>query len=141
PRGGGLGIAAASPRTGTASRPVYTFAPAPRGVTLVGRLPAATTHAAAATLGATAYVIGGRGTAAGTPTAAIEAVDVLRRRVRPAGTLPTALSDAAAVALGRRVLVIGGPRTPGAPRPPLPERRAPGGPPPPRAQNHRLAAH
>src|SRR3954470_10879820 len=43
-----------------------------------------------------------------TPIASIEAVDVLRRRVRPAGTLPAALSDAAAVTLKGGVLVVGG---------------------------------
>ncbi|HEU5212877.1 MAG TPA: YncE family protein [Gaiellaceae bacterium] len=108
PAAGRVVIAGGSLPNGTASRAVYAFDPRTRRVAVAGRLPRATTHAAAATLGATAYVIGGRGTAADTPTAAIEAVDVLRRRVRPAGTLPTALSDAAAVALGHGVLVVGG---------------------------------
>ena len=87
---------------------MYAFDPATRRVTRAGRLPEATTHAAAATVGGTAYVIGGRGAAADTPTDAIEAVDLRRRRVRPAGTAAAALSDAAAVTLGHRVLVIGG---------------------------------
>ena len=101
-------VAGGSLPNGTASRAVYAFDPATRRVTRAGRLPEATTHAAAATVGGTAYVIGGRGAAADTPTDAIEAVDVRRRRVRPAGTLPVALSDAAAVTLGQSVLVIGG---------------------------------
>jgi YVTN family beta-propeller protein len=101
-------VAGGSLPNGTASRAVYAVDPATRRVTRAGRLPEATTHAAAATMGGTAYVIGGRGAAADTPTDAIEAVDVRRRRVRPAGTLPVALSDAAAVTLGHSVLVIGG---------------------------------
>ncbi len=101
-------VAGGSLPNGTASRAVYAFDPATRRVALVGRLPDATTHAAAATVGGTAYVLGGRGAAANTPTDAIESVDVLRHRVRPAGTLPIGLSDAAAVTLGHRILVIGG---------------------------------
>src|SRR5690349_22408521 len=101
-------VAGGSLPNGTASRVVYAFDPTTRHVTRAGTLPAATTHAAAATLGGTAYVIGGRGATADTPTDAIEAVDVARRHVRAAGTLPAALSDAAAVTLGQRVLVIGG---------------------------------
>jgi YVTN family beta-propeller protein len=77
-------------------------------VRLLGRLPAPTTHAAAAAAGRVVLVVGGRGTSPGTPARSIVAVDPARRTVRIVGTLPQPLSDEAAVAVGRRVLVFGG---------------------------------
>ena len=56
-----LVIAGGSLENGTASDSVLAFTPATHRVTRIGTLPAPTTHAAAATLGNVAYVIGGRG--------------------------------------------------------------------------------
>ena len=92
----------------TASALVQEFDPSTGRVTRVGRLPAATTHAAAATLDGIAYVIGGRGSALDTPVSRIVAVDPLGRRIAPAGALPTALSDLAAIAVGHRIDAVGG---------------------------------
>jgi YVTN family beta-propeller protein len=101
-------IAGGSLVSGTASTAIYVFDPRTRRVARIGRLPAPTTHAAAAAIGDTAYVIGGRGAATGTPTDRIVAVDVARRRVRAAGTLATPLSDLAAVPSRNGILLAGG---------------------------------
>jgi len=101
-------IAGGSLENGTASRAVLAYRPGAPRVTRIGSLPAATTHAAAAALGAIVYVIGGRGAAVDTPTARIVAVDVARRRVRAAGTLASPRSDLAAVTVGKSILVAGG---------------------------------
>ena len=77
---------------------VVRAAPAPAA--RVGALPGAVHDAPAATLGSTAYVLGG-GTAAG-PSDAIDG------RTRRAGSLPLGLSDAAAASHGRTAWVVGG---------------------------------
>ena len=105
---GRLVIAGGSKVDGTASSAILEFAPASGRVTLLGHLPAAITHAAAAAIGDVAYVIGGRGATVGTPTAAILSVDIRTRRVRAAGRLPAALSDLAAVATRGGIVVAGG---------------------------------
>ena len=74
----------------------------------IGRLPAATTHAAAAAIGGVAFVIGGRGAQTGSVTDSIVSIDVRRHRIRSAGTLAFARSDEAAVSLGTRILLVGG---------------------------------
>ena len=101
-------IAGGSLENGTASDAVYAFLPATRKVVRIGRLPAPTTHAAAAAIGATAFVIGGRGASVGTPTDRIVAVDPLKRTVRVAGSLGRPLSDLAAVTDPRGILLAGG---------------------------------
>jgi YVTN family beta-propeller protein len=101
-------IAGGSLVSGTASTAVYAFDPGTRRVARIGRLPAPTTHAAAAAIGDIAYVIGGRGAVVDTPTDRIVAVDVAHRRVRAAGTLATPLSDLAAVPSGNGILLAGG---------------------------------
>ncbi|HTI33151.1 MAG TPA: hypothetical protein VL422_05695, partial [Miltoncostaea sp.] len=101
-------IAGGSTPDGQASALVRVFDPRTGVVRTVGRLPAPTTHAAAAAIGGVAYVIGGRGAAVGTPSARVSAVDVARGRVTPAGRLPAPVSDAAAVAVPGAVLVLGG---------------------------------
>jgi hypothetical protein len=55
------------------------------------------THAAAAGLGGKLYVLGGRGSALGSPSAGVWAVDPATGKVRRAGRLPVAVSDPAAV--------------------------------------------
>jgi YVTN family beta-propeller protein len=106
--GNRLVIAGGSLENGTASGSVLVYVPATGRVTRLGTLPAATTHAAAATIGNVAYVIGGRGASVGTPTTAIVAIDVARKRIRAAGQLQTARSDLAAATVGSRIIVAGG---------------------------------
>ena len=103
-----LVIAGGSLETGAASDVVYTYTPASGRVVRLGRLPAPTTHAAAATIGSSAFVIGGRGGSVGTPTDRIVAVDPAGRHVRLVGRLNTPRSDLAAVADARGILVAGG---------------------------------
>src|SRR5581483_8195605 len=67
-----------------------------------------TTHAAAAAIGDTAFVIGGRGASVGTPTDRILAVDPVRRTIHAVGHLTTPLSDLAAVSTGKAILLAGG---------------------------------
>src|SRR5205085_1235399 len=89
-------IAGGSLEDGTASRSVYEFAPSRGGVVRrVGSLPAPTTHAAAATLGSVAYVIGGRGAVLGPPTARIGAIAQAgrARRARSLVYVPNSGSD------------------------------------------------
>jgi YVTN family beta-propeller protein len=101
-------IAGGSLENGTASDAVYAFVPATRKVIRIGRLPAPTTHGAAAAIGTVAFVIGGRSAAAGTPTDRIVAVDPVKRTVRAAGSLGRPLSDLAAVGDPRGILLAGG---------------------------------
>ncbi len=105
---GRIVIAGGSLENGTASDGVYAFVPATRKVIRIGRLPAPTTHAAAAAIGTTAFVIGGRGASVGTPTDRIVAVDPLKRTVRVVGSLGQPLSDLAAVSEARGILLAGG---------------------------------
>ena len=105
---GRLVIAGGSLPEGTATATVLEYMPGKHRVVRVGRLPVATTHAAAAALGGVVYIIGGRGAAPGTARGAIVAIDVRSHRVRPAGTLRTARSDLAATTLDTRILLAGG---------------------------------
>ena len=101
-------IAGGSLPNGGASDAVLEYVPATGRIVQIGRLPAPTTHAAAAALGDVAYVIGGRGAAIGTATARVVAVNVRSGRIRPAGRLSTPRSDLAALAVGTRILLAGG---------------------------------
>jgi YVTN family beta-propeller protein len=129
---GRLIVAGGSLESGTASAAVLEYTPAVGRVRRIGSLPAATTHAAAATIGDIAYVIGGRGAAVGSATDRIVAIDTRTGRIRAAGTLSTARSDLAAVSLGRSILLLGGRTTDGtqatlstlAPAPPLRRQQA-----------------
>jgi DNA-binding beta-propeller fold protein YncE len=105
---GTLVIAGGSLQDGTASSTVLTFVPGQAHVRRIGRLPAPTTHAAAAAIGDVAYVIGGRGALVGSATRRVVAVDVRTHRIRPAGVLTPARSDLAAAAIGSRILLAGG---------------------------------
>ena len=58
---GRLVIAGGSLESGSATDAVYEYVPSTGRVSRIGRLPAPTTHAAAATFGSIAYVVGGRG--------------------------------------------------------------------------------
>jgi DNA-binding beta-propeller fold protein YncE len=111
--GARLIIAGGSLPNGTASDAVYEYVPAAGRVFRLGRLPAPTTHAAAATFGSVAYVIGGRSATVGTPTDRIVAVDVVKRKIVPAGLLQQPLSDLAAIGEAHGILVSGGRSTAG----------------------------
>ena len=106
--GNRLVIAGGSLPSGSASGAILEYDPASHRIARLGRLPAPTTHAAAAARGDVAYVIGGRGATVGSATARIVAVDLASRRVRPAGRLSTPRSDLAAVTVGNRILLAGG---------------------------------
>ena len=101
-------IAGGSLENGTASDTVLEYAPRAARAVRIGRLPAPTTHAAAAAIGDLAYVIGGRSATVGSSTARIVAIDVKAKRVRTAGSLSVLRSDLAAVTLGDRILLAGG---------------------------------
>ena len=103
-----LVIAGGSLPDGSASRSVLTFDPRTGRVRTIARLPAGTTHAAAATIGDIAYVIGGRGAALDTPTTTIVAIDPRHGTLRSAGRLAVARSDLAAVSTGSSILIAGG---------------------------------
>jgi YVTN family beta-propeller protein len=105
---GGIVIAGGSLENGTASDAVLEYLPSTDRVLELGRLPAPTTHAAAATLDGIAYVIGGRGALVGSATPRIVSVDVAARRIHTAGALRIGRSDLAAVAVGSRILLAGG---------------------------------
>ncbi|MHB8659501.1 MAG: YVTN family beta-propeller repeat protein [Solirubrobacteraceae bacterium] len=105
---GRLVIAGGSLENGAASDIVLEYMPAAKHVARVGRLPAPTTHAAAAVMGGLVYVIGGRGAAVNAPTGRVVAFDVRTKRVRAAGSLSLPRSDLAAVPLGNRILLVGG---------------------------------
>ena len=70
-------------------------------------LPRPVTHAAAATLGGSLLVIGGRGAAPNSQTRAILAVSPTGA-VSPAGTLPRPLSDLAAIQAHEALVLAGG---------------------------------
>ena len=103
-----LVIAGGSLESGSATDAVYTYVPTTGRVARIGRLPAPTTHAAAATFGSIAYVVGGRGAVVGTPTDRILGIDPVRRKVVVAGSLTQPLSDLMAVGTSRGILVMGG---------------------------------
>jgi YVTN family beta-propeller protein len=103
-----LVIAGGSLVNGTASSTVLAYIPSSRRLVQLGRLPAPTTHAAAAAIGGVVYVVGGRGATLGSATGRIVAIDVASKRVLAAGTLATARSDLAAANVGGSILLAGG---------------------------------
>ncbi|MFZ1153677.1 MAG: hypothetical protein WAN93_02095 [Solirubrobacteraceae bacterium] len=105
--GGRLLIAGGS-RGEAATTAILSFDPVDHKVRLLGKLPSPITHAAAVALGSYVYVIGGRGAAAGTQSAAIVAIDPATGRSVTVGRLPQPLSDAAALLLSGQVWLAGG---------------------------------
>jgi DNA-binding beta-propeller fold protein YncE len=101
-------IAGGSLPNGSASDAVLEYVPPNRRIVRIGRLPAPTTHAAAAALGDVAYVVGGRGAASGSVTTRVVAVELRSGRIRRAGRLLTPRSDLAAATVGTRILLAGG---------------------------------
>jgi YVTN family beta-propeller protein len=111
--GGRVVVAGGSLPTGTASRTILQYTPGSGGVQHIGRLPFATTHAAAAAVGEVVYVIGGRGASVGTPTPRIVAVDTRTRHVRAVGNLRAPRSDLAATTVHGSMILLAGGRGPG----------------------------
>jgi N-acetylneuraminic acid mutarotase len=105
--GSKLIIAGGSTEVG-ASRAILRFDPATGGVTRIGSLPHPLTHASAASLHSTVFVIGGRGATPGSQTSAILAIDPDSGRVRRAGDLAQPLSDFALATVGEHIILAGG---------------------------------
>jgi hypothetical protein len=101
-------IIAGGSQEATAGDEILSFDPATGAVAPIGRLPAGLTHATAATLGSTVFVVGGRGGVAGSQTATVLAIDPRSGLVRRAGRLPVGISDAAAVTSQGAIVVAGG---------------------------------
>ena len=108
--GGDLLIIGGSTPSGV-SDAVYRFDPAAGRVEQIARLADPITHASAAALNGTVYLVGGRGASTDAQTADVWAIDPLTGRVRRAGRLPQPLSDAGVAAVGGAIIVAGG-RTP-----------------------------
>jgi N-acetylneuraminic acid mutarotase len=91
-----------------ASDAIYRFDPGSGLVHQIGRLPQPITHAGAAVLGSTVYLVGGRGDSTSARTAGVWAIDPLTGKVAPAGSLPQPLSDVGVLSLGNAIIVAGG---------------------------------
>jgi hypothetical protein len=105
---GGRLVIAGGTHGEVAQREILRFDPTSGRVEAIGRLPGELTHAPAVALDGSAYVLGGRGSAAGSLTPEILAIDPASGRVTRVGRLPAALSDAAAAVIGGRVVLVGG---------------------------------
>jgi N-acetylneuraminic acid mutarotase len=110
--GGEVIIIGGSTPTG-ASDAIFRFDPASGAVRQIGRLPHPITHGGAATLGASVYLVGGRGNLPGAQSAGVWSIDPATGTVRPAGQLPQPLSDAGVLATGGAIIVAGGRSTAG----------------------------
>ena len=93
--------------TGT-SRAVYIFNPATGHSRVLARLRHPITHAGAVTIGAYAYLVGGRGDATTSQTSAVWSINTANGRIRAAGRLPAPTSDAAVLRIGSAIVVAGG---------------------------------
>ncbi len=93
--------------TGT-SDAIYRFDPSTGKVLQIGRLAQPITHAGAATLGSSVYLVGGRGENLDSQTDRVWSIDPSTGSVHVAGLLPRALSDAGVLSVGKTILVAGG---------------------------------
>jgi N-acetylneuraminic acid mutarotase len=87
---------------------IYRFDPSTGTVLQIGRLAQPITHAGAATLGSSVYLIGGRGENLDSQTDRVWSIDPSNGTVHAAGRLPRALSDAGVLSVGNAILVVGG---------------------------------
>ncbi|HWE09484.1 MAG TPA: kelch repeat-containing protein [Solirubrobacteraceae bacterium] len=99
-------VGGSSPSGATTS--IYRFDLATHRVTRIGALPHAITHANAATLDSTVYLVGGRGDATTSQTSEVWAINPATGHVTRAGRLPKPTSDAAVAAASGSIVVIGG---------------------------------
>jgi hypothetical protein len=91
-----------------ASDAIYRFDPGHGRVLQIGRLAHPVTHAGAATLGSSVYLVGGRGDLLNSQSASVWSIDPLTGSVRTAGRLPHPLSDPGVLAVGHAIIVAGG---------------------------------
>ena len=91
-----------------ASDAILRFDPLTGSVKQIGRLAQPITHAGAAPLGSSVYLIGGRGDLLGSQVANVWSIDPVTGTVRPAGHLPQPLSDAGIFTIGDAIIVAGG---------------------------------
>ena len=91
-----------------ASNAIFRFDPTSGAVNEIGRLRSPVTHAGAAAVHDTVYLVGGRGESIDTPTAQVWAINPETGRLRLAGRLPQPLSDAGVTAVGDAIIVAGG---------------------------------
>jgi N-acetylneuraminic acid mutarotase len=90
------------------SEEIYRFDPSTGKVLQIGRLAQPITHAGAATLGSSVYLIGGRGENLDSQTDRVWSIDPSNGTVHAVGRLPRALSDAGVLSVGNAILVVGG---------------------------------
>lgn len=91
-----------------ASDAIFRFDPLSGSVRQIGRLPHPITHAGAATLGSTVYLVGGRGDLVSAQSASVWSIDPSTGTVRAAGRLPQPRSDAGVLSTGGAIIVAGG---------------------------------
>ncbi len=91
-----------------ASDAIYRFDPTTGSVRRIGRLAHPNTHAGAATLGSSVYLVGGRGDALTSQTARVWSINPQSGAVRAAGHLPQPLSDTGVLTVGGAIIVAGG---------------------------------
>ncbi len=87
---------------------IYRFDPSTGTVLQISRLAQPITHAGAATLGSSVYLVGGRGENLDSQTDRVWSIDPSTGVVHAAGRLPRALSDAGVLSVGNAILVVGG---------------------------------
>ena len=90
------------------SEEIYRFDPSTGKVLQIGRLAQPITHAGAATLGSSVYLIGGRGENLDSQIDRMWSIDPSDGAVHAAGRLPRALSDAGVLSIGNAILIVGG---------------------------------
>jgi N-acetylneuraminic acid mutarotase len=105
--GNGLIIVGGSSPAG-ATNSIYRFDLTSHRVTRIGALPRPITHANAAVIGSTVYLVGGRGDAITSQTSDVWAINPVTGHVARAGRLPKPTSDAAVAAIGGSAIIIGG---------------------------------
>lgn len=91
-----------------ASGAIYRFDPRIGRVQQVGRLPRPITHAGAATLGSSVYLVGGRGDSLDAQMASVWRINPLTGAVHAAGRIPRPLSDSGVLTVGNAIIVAGG---------------------------------
>lgn len=91
-----------------ASTAIYRFDPHTGQVRQIGRLAHPSTHAGAATLGSSVYLVGGRGDASTSQTSGVWSINPQSGAVHRAGHLPQPLSDTGVLSVGGAIVVAGG---------------------------------
>ncbi len=87
---------------------IYRFDPGAGSVQRIGRLHSPISHAGAAALDGSVYLVGGRGEGLDSQTAQVWAIDPLTGKIRRAGLLPQPLSDVGVARVADAIVVAGG---------------------------------